>query len=170
MYMFPITAYLMLITMITASSVDPILSQLYPLHTLRPVIKFNIILASMPWSRTLSFPFRYTDYNFVCISRLHMRGACPVTFILPDFTKLRILRPIRVAARFKRWAVFARSNVGIVGSNPTQGMDVCVRLFCLCYSVCRQRPSDGLTTIHGVLPTVYRIKTLKKRPRSNKRV
>jgi hypothetical protein len=23
--------------------------------------------------------------------------------------------------------VFARSNTGIVGSNPTQGMDVCVR-------------------------------------------
>jgi hypothetical protein len=28
--------------------------------------------------------------------------------------------------------VFTRSNPGIVGSNPTQGMDVCLRLFCLC--------------------------------------
>jgi hypothetical protein len=25
----------------------------------------------------------------------------------------------------------ARSNAGIVGSNPTQGKDVCVRLFCV---------------------------------------
>jgi hypothetical protein len=30
------------------------------------------------------------------------------------------------AARSKAWTVFARSNAGIVGSNPTQGMDVCV--------------------------------------------
>jgi hypothetical protein len=29
-------------------------------------------------------------------------------------------------------AVFARSNVGIVGSNPTRGIDVCLRLFCVC--------------------------------------
>jgi hypothetical protein len=27
--------------------------------------------------------------------------------------------------------VFARSNTGIVGSNPTQGMDVCLCLFCV---------------------------------------
>jgi hypothetical protein len=34
--------------------------------------------------------------------------------------------PITVAARSKVWTVFARSNAGIVGSNPTQGMDVYV--------------------------------------------
>jgi hypothetical protein len=34
--------------------------------------------------------------------------------------------PITVAARSKAWTVFARSNAGIVGSNPTQGMDVCI--------------------------------------------
>jgi hypothetical protein len=33
--------------------------------------------------------------------------------------------PITVAARSKAWTVFARSNTGIVGSNPTQDMDVC---------------------------------------------
>jgi hypothetical protein len=31
-----------------------------------------------------------------------------------------------VAARSKAWTVFARSNAGIVGSNSSQGMDVCV--------------------------------------------
>jgi hypothetical protein len=40
--------------------------------------------------------------------------------------------PITVAARSKPWAVFARSNIGIVGSNPTRGMDVCIVCF---YSV-----------------------------------
>jgi hypothetical protein len=29
-----------------------------------------------------------------------------------------------------------RSNTGIVDSNPTQGMDVCLRLFCVCVVVC----------------------------------
>jgi hypothetical protein len=37
--------------------------------------------------------------------------------------------PITVAARSKIWTVLALSNTGIVGSNPTRGMDICVRLF-----------------------------------------
>jgi hypothetical protein len=44
--------------------------------------------------------------------------------------------PITVAARSKAWTVFARSNTGVVSSNPTQGMDVCVRLFCVCVVLC----------------------------------
>ncbi|PNF20358.1 hypothetical protein B7P43_G12827 [Cryptotermes secundus] len=36
--------------------------------------------------------------------------------------------PVTVAERSKACTVFARSEAGIVGSNPTQGMDVCVRL------------------------------------------
>jgi hypothetical protein len=35
-----------------------------------------------------------------------------------------------VAARSKAWTIFVRSNAGIVGSNPIQGMRVCVHLFC----------------------------------------
>jgi hypothetical protein len=34
-----------------------------------------------------------------------------------------------VAARYKAWIVFARSKAGIVDSNPTQGMDVCVCVY-----------------------------------------
>jgi hypothetical protein len=37
--------------------------------------------------------------------------------------------PIIVAARSKAWTVFARSNAGIVGSNPAQGIDVCVCVY-----------------------------------------
>jgi hypothetical protein len=40
-------------------------------------------------------------------------------------------RPITVAPQSKAWTAFSRSNIGILGSNPTQGMDVCVRLFCV---------------------------------------
>jgi hypothetical protein len=32
--------------------------------------------------------------------------------------------------------VVARSTTGIVGSNPTRGMDVCVGLFCVCAVLC----------------------------------
>jgi hypothetical protein len=57
-----------------------------------------------------------------------------------------LLMPVTVAALSKAWIVFARSNTGIVGSNLTWGMDVCVRLFCLCCPVCRWRPWDRLIT------------------------
>jgi hypothetical protein len=78
--------------------------------------------------------------------------------------------PIKVAARSKGCTLFARSNSGIVGSNLTHGMDVCVRLFCLCVILC---VGSGLVTgcslVQRVLPTVYRTKKLKTRPRCNKR-
>jgi hypothetical protein len=41
-----------------------------------------------------------------------------------------------VAARSKAWTVCARSDTGIVGSNPTQGTDVCVRLFYVYVALC----------------------------------
>jgi hypothetical protein len=69
---------------------------------------------------------------------------------------------IAVAARSRALTVFSRSNSGIVGSNPAQGMGVCVRLFCVCVVLC---VGSGLTTgwypVQGVLSTVYRIKKLK---------
>jgi hypothetical protein len=46
------------------------------------------------------------------------------------------LTPITVAARYKTCTVFARLNTGIVGSNPTRGMDVCVLLFYVCVVLC----------------------------------
>jgi hypothetical protein len=36
-----------------------------------------------------------------------------------------------VAAPSKAWNVFARSNIWIVGWNPTKGMGVCLCLFCV---------------------------------------
>jgi hypothetical protein len=40
-----------------------------------------------------------------------------------------IYMPITVAARSKAWTVFGRSNAGIMGSNPIQDMDACVRVY-----------------------------------------
>jgi hypothetical protein len=62
--------------------------------------------------------------------------------------------PITVAAR-------ALSNTGIAGSNPTRGMDVCVRLFYVCVVLCLSSGhTTGRSSIQGVLPTVW-IKKLK---------
>jgi hypothetical protein len=48
-----------------------------------------------------------------------------------------------MAAHSKAWIVFARSNTGVVGSNPTQGMDDCVRLFYVYVVLC---VGSGLAT------------------------
>jgi hypothetical protein len=37
--------------------------------------------------------------------------------------------PVTVAVQSKACTVFISSNAGIVGSNPTQGMDVCVCVY-----------------------------------------
>jgi hypothetical protein len=67
--------------------------------------------------------------------------------------------PMTAAAQCKAWTVCARSNSGIVSSDPTQGMDVCLSLFCVCVVLCVGR---GLATdwspTQWVLPTVYTYK------------
>jgi hypothetical protein len=40
------------------------------------------------------------------------------------------------AALSKAFNVLARSNTGVLGSNPTQDKDVFMRLFCVCVVLC----------------------------------
>jgi hypothetical protein len=64
------------------------------------------------------------------------------------FMYLAVLIPYYIAGHSIR-AVFASSDAGIVGSNPTLGMDVwSVYVFCLCLCcpVFGKRPCDGLIT------------------------
>jgi hypothetical protein len=49
---------------------------------------------------------------------------------------LTSFEPITVVARSKARTIFARAKTGILGSNPTRGIDVCVRLFCVCIVLC----------------------------------
>jgi hypothetical protein len=65
--------------------------------------------------------------------------------------------PVTVAEKPKECTAFARSEAGIVGSNPTQGMDVwCVcPFFCVCVVLCLGRGlATSSATFQGVLPTV----------------
>jgi hypothetical protein len=58
--------------------------------------------------------------------------------------------PITVGAPSNAWNVFASSNTGIVGSNPTQGKDVCVySVFVLGSGI-----ATGSSPVQGVVPTV----------------
>jgi hypothetical protein len=80
--------------------------------------------------------------------------------------------PITVTARSEAWTVFACSNTGVVGSIPTRGMDVGVRLFCVCVVLCL---GSGLATdwspVQGILQTVYRLRNWRqKRPRFTRTV
>jgi hypothetical protein len=46
------------------------------------------------------------------------------------YTKLSLVTfKFSVAAQSEAWTAFAHSNAGIVGLNPTQGMDVCVCIY-----------------------------------------
>jgi hypothetical protein len=71
-------------------------------------------------------------------------------------------RPITVAAQSKAWTVFARSNAGIVGSNLTQGLDIYVRLPCVCVVLCvGSGLASGWSPVQGVLLTVCRLRNWK---------
>jgi hypothetical protein len=78
---------------------------------------------------------------------------------------------ITVAMQSKAWTIFARLNTGIVGSNPTWCMDVCVCLFHVL-----ARVGSGLVMgwfpAQEVLPTVYRIRKLKsgQRPKGSRAI
>jgi hypothetical protein len=51
------------------------------------------------------------------------------------FDPVSSLHPAPIAAQSKASTVFDRSNIGIAGSNPAQGMDVCPRFSVLCCPV-----------------------------------
>jgi hypothetical protein len=94
---------------------------------------------------------QYVLFHFVCNGKLFLYSPivhseqiqqvlawrCPSYLFFHYYVDI-ILKPwlhipITVAARSKSWNFFACSNTGIVGSNATQGMDVCV---CVCVYLC----------------------------------
>jgi hypothetical protein len=79
--------------------------------------------------------------------------------------------PITVAALSKARTVLTRWNSGIMGSKSTQGMDVCVRLFCVYVVSCVGSSLwTGWSPVQGILPALNRLKKMRKQPRSNKRI
>jgi hypothetical protein len=68
-----------------------------------------------------------------------------------------------MAARTKAWSVFANLNISVVGLNPTRGMEVSGRSFCVYVMLCVCRDlATGWSPAKGVLRIVYKVKELKK--------
>jgi predicted phosphoadenosine phosphosulfate sulfurtransferase len=80
----------------------------------------------------------YVLYLFVDYVLAFARTLSYVTKFLKEirrniFWMCFVAMRVTVAARSQAWTVFARSDAGIVGSKPTQCMDVwCVYAFILC--------------------------------------
>jgi hypothetical protein len=86
-------------------------------------------------------------YIMRLVAKLHLHDAMKYSY-------QQISEPVTVAVLSKAWTVFSRLSTGIVGSDPTWGMDVSVCLFCVCIVLCI---GSGLETgwLHAqVLPTV----------------
>jgi hypothetical protein len=69
---------------------------------------------------------------------------------------------ISVGAQSKAWTAFTRPSTESVSSNPTGGMDVCVRLFSVCVLCVGSGLATGWSPVQGVLPTVCRIRKTGK--------
>jgi hypothetical protein len=71
---------------------------------------------------------------------------------------LRIMSCVESGVRSKVRNVFALSNTGIVGSNPTRDMDV-LFIFCVFVLSCvRSSLMAGRFLLRGVLPTAWKIR------------
>jgi hypothetical protein len=105
--------------------------------------------------------FLWTTSCPILFSGVHVIQVLDYQMILINFklvTSRLVLRAITftAAAWSKTWNVFGRSDAAIVGSNPTQGMDVwCIRLLCVCVVLCfGSGIATGWSLVQGVLQSV----------------
>jgi hypothetical protein len=98
------------------------------------------VIGRVPFEASLNRLFHFKAITHINGRRI---SVCPGPNIKKPY-KINIYRlvetywqPVTGAARSKAWNVFARLNTGIMGSNPARGMDVCLRLFCVCVVLCR---------------------------------
>jgi hypothetical protein len=132
-------------------------SQLFKLcHIFRYLLAiFMLILCSWPtfWWRGMN---TYLVF-FVFPSRPTRLLTLITASVFYSKTRLFNPMPVTAAARSMAWTLFARSDAGIGGSNPTQGImfGVCMRLFCVCVILCLGRGlATGWLLAQGALPSV----------------
>jgi hypothetical protein len=102
----------------------------------------------LPWTLKVITEFRL----FLCLYVGTPESAS--TFGGDLFIFNSTLGLITVAARSKTRTVFVCSNTGIMDSNPTWAMDVCVRLCWVCAVLCAGSGlATGWSPVQGVLPT-----------------
>jgi hypothetical protein len=139
--------------------------------SLPPLVSLLTII-NEPNEKELSVSTNYTIQFFIrtdvdcSISDITLCAYVPHVLtlaigILAYWIQLRNKQPIKMTARYKAWTVFVRSNAGF----ESYSKHGCLCAFILCVG---SGLAMGWSPVQGVLPTVYKIKTLKKRIRSNK--
>jgi hypothetical protein len=103
------------------------------------------ILSYINWKWSMHYYCYYTAATTINTT------ATATTTPQTKYIHANVTAPITVVVRPKAWNVLARSKAGIVGSNPTQGMDVCVCALILCVG---RDLATGWSLVQGVLPSV----------------
>jgi hypothetical protein len=104
----------------------------------------------IPMNSVLKLFLKYTVADSILAHHAFVRFQCYDV----DLFKIKRKLPITVAVWCKPWTVFARSNAGIVGSNPTWYTDfVCVYSVCIVLCV-GSGLATGWSPVQGVLSSV----------------
>jgi hypothetical protein len=94
----------------------------------------------------------------ICTCTLHHK----INLIYEFLYVIRGIKQVRPAALSKVWAFFTRLNSEIMGSNPTQNIDICVRLFCVAVDLCvGSGLATGWSPVQRVILTVDRLRNWK---------
>jgi hypothetical protein len=104
---------------------------------------------------------KYTLFSLAQWTVFMIRQVCPLDnsiCLCVTYTGLglrseaaNLCLTVTAVARSKAWTVFGHPKARIVGLNPTQGMDICLRLFCVCIG---SGLATGRSPVQGVLPNV----------------
>jgi hypothetical protein len=113
----------------------------------------SIVLQSITLPRGLSFCYaKYRIWYLCCHCQLHFSYSRRIV------SPYRKIMPVAVTVRSKAWTVFAHSNTGIMGSNPTQDVDVFLRLFCVYVLCVGSGLATGWSPVQRGQPTGYRLR------------
>jgi hypothetical protein len=95
------------------------------------VYKILLEVSKMLTVQSTSNLFGICEFLFLLVRRCLEQSVLKLTsggyslkLTSGGYSRGNIKKPVTVAERSKACTVFARSEAGIVGSNPTQGMDV----------------------------------------------
>jgi hypothetical protein len=124
-------------------------------YRLLEMIKKNVRDA---WKEVVSEVYKkYFSYNILFLisskDAFNFLKLCSVHW-QDDYWIMNWNGSITVAALSKAWNDFTCSNAWIVSSNPTQGIDVCLHLFCVCVVLC---VGSGLATGWSPSKESYRL-------------
>jgi hypothetical protein len=144
---------------------DKLLPPSRPVNITIPPLNFSLLYEYAFFHNTNTFLINYhlfhcCSYLFSVITMycqpfINPQKSCgslySVIYLFLSFVSRRVYYlSITVVARSKAWNIFARSNTGIVGSNLTQDIDVCVNsVFVLGSGL-----ATGWSPIQVVLPTM----------------